>query len=155
MVSPSPAPSVPAVVAAPVTSLTEAQLRAKIVRVQARLRRLRHRARLLGHRLRIERATARGYYVPLIRDVAGRSGISASGLCRMMALESGGRATAIGGGGAYLGLFQYSSSTWRAAWNPWRTSSIYDPAAQIRATARAIRLGYGPRMWPNTYWRAF
>jgi hypothetical protein len=130
-------------------------VRTKIVRLQTRVRRLRHAVRRLGHRLYVERATARGYYVPLIRDVARRNGISAIGLCEMMRLESGGRATAAGGGGAYQGLFQYTWSTWRAAWNPWRAFSIYDPAAQIRATVRALRLGYGPSMWPNTYWRAF
>ena len=119
------------------------------------MRRLRHTVRASRIVSHVERATARGYYVPLIRDVARRNGISATGLYGMMILESGGRATAVGGGGAYLGLFQYSWSTWRGAWNGWRTSSIFDPAAQIRATARALRLGYGPSMWPNTYWRAF
>jgi Transglycosylase SLT domain len=155
VVSPSPDPDVPATVAAPVTTLTVEQVRAKIVRVQARVHRLRHKVRRLRHRLHIERATARGYYVPLIRDVARRNGLSPSGLYAMMILESGGRATAVGGGGAYMGLFQYCWSTWQAAWNPWRTSGIYDPAAQIKATAHALRRGYGPSMWPNTYWRAF
>jgi len=144
-----------ATVAAPVTTLTVEQVRVRIVGWQARVHRLRHRVRRLGHRLYVERATARGYYMPLIRDVARRNGISATGLYMMMHLESGGRTTAVGGGGAYLGLFQYSWSTWRAAWNPWRASGIYDPTAQIRATARAVRVGYGPSMWPNTYWRAF
>jgi len=153
--SPSPDPGVPPAVAAPVTTLTEAQLRAKIAHVKARVVRLRRTVRRFGHRLYVERATARGYYLPLIRDVARRNGISATGLHTMMRLESGGRVTAVGGGGAYLGLFQYCWRTWRAAWNPWRTSSIYDPAAQIRATARAVRLGYAARMWPNTYWVAF
>ena len=150
-VSPSPEPGVPATVATPVASLTIEQLRAKIVYVKARVRRLRHKVRRFAHRLAVERATARGYYVPLIRDVARANGISSSGLYGMMILESGGRATAVGGGGAYMGLFQYTWSTWQAAWNGWRTSSIFDPAAQIRATARALRLGYGPSMWPNTY----
>jgi hypothetical protein len=154
-VSPSSDLGVPATDAAPVASLTIDQLRAKIVHVKARVRRLRHTVLRFAHRLAVERATARGYYVPLIRDVARRNRISAAGMYGMMILESGGRATAVGGGGAYLGLFQYSWRTWHGAWNGWRTSSIFDPAAQIRATARALRLGYGPSMWPNTYWRAF
>lgn len=153
--SPSPDPGAPPAAAAPVTSLTESQVRTKIVRLQARVRRLRRAVRHLGHRLYVERATARGNYMPLIREVARSNGISATGLYAMMRFESGGRRTAVGGGGMYLGLFQYCWSTWRAAWNPWRTSSIYDAAAQIRATARAVRLGYAPSMWPNTYWRAF
>ena len=154
-VSPSPDPGVSPTAAAPVTSLTESQVRTKIVRLQARVRRLRRTVRRFGHRLYVERATAKGNYMPLILDVARSNGISATGLYAMMRFESGGRRTAVGGGGAYLGLFQYCWSTWRAAWNPWRTSSIYDAAAQIRATARAVRLGYAPSMWPNTYWRAF
>lgn len=155
IVSPSPEPGVPATVATPVASLTIEQVRAKIVYVKARVRRLRHTVLRFAHRLAVERATARGYYVPLIRDVARANGISSTGLYGMMILESGGRATAVGGGGAYMGLFQYTWGTWRGAWNGWRTSSIFDPAAQIRATARALRLGYGPSMWPNTYWRVF
>jgi type II secretory pathway pseudopilin PulG len=153
-VSPSPDLAVPAMVAAASTPFTVEQLRAKIVRAKARVHRLRHRVRRLTHRWVVERSTARGYYVPLIRDVARCNRISASGLYRMMILESGGRATAVGGG-AYMGLFQYTWGTWHGAWNGWRTSSIFDPAAQIRATARALRLGWGPSMWPNTYWRAF
>jgi soluble lytic murein transglycosylase-like protein len=155
IVSPSPNLGVPATVAAPVASLTVEELRAKIVRAKVRVHRRRHTVLRLARRLAVERATARGYYVPLIRDVAGRNGISPAGLYAMMILESGGRATAVSGGGAYMGLFQYSWSTWHGAWNGWRTSSIFDPAAQIRATARALRRGYGPSMWPNTYWRAF
>jgi hypothetical protein len=127
----------------------------KVAQAKTRVVRLVRLVRRLEHRLYVERATARGYYVPLIRDVARLNGVSAVALRAMMTLESGGRATAVGGGGAYLGLFQYSASTWRAAWNPWKACSIYDAAAQIRATARAVHLGYGPSMWPNTYWRSF
>jgi type II secretory pathway pseudopilin PulG len=137
------------------SSLTTEQLRAKIVKVKKRIRRLTHRVHTLRHRLYVERSTARGYYVPLIADVSARTGVSAYGLRHLMLLESGGRASAVGGGGLYLGLYQYSRSTWGAAWNRWRSSSIFDPAAQIRATARAVRLGYGPSLWPNTYWRVF
>ncbi|HJW76831.1 MAG TPA: hypothetical protein VJ787_14410 [Thermoleophilia bacterium] len=148
-------PVVATTAVSPPTTLTAEQLRARIVRVKARVLRLTRKVHRLGHRLYVERSVARGYYWPLIRDVARDNGISPLGLQRMMILESGGRRTAIGGGGAYHGLFQYCSSTWRAAWNPWRTRSIYNPAAQIQATAHALRAGYGPSMWPGTYWRSF
>jgi hypothetical protein len=39
--------------------------------------------------------------------------------------------------GDYHGLFQYSADTWAGEWNPYRESSIYDPHAQIFATAKA------------------
>ena len=59
-----------------------------------------------------------------------------------MMIESGGSATVVGPGG-YYGLFQYAPSTWKGSWNPWRSSSIADGAAQIKATALALRQGYG------------
>ncbi len=91
--------------------------------------------------------------MPIVREAAQRNHISATGLRRLMSLESGGRAHAENG--SFHGLYQYCWSTWRAAWNPYRASSLYDGAAQIRATAVAIRRGMGPQMWPNTYPRAF
>jgi hypothetical protein len=102
---------------------------------------------------RVRRAAASGSWMPLIRTIAKENHISASGLYRLMSLESGGRATA--SSGTYHGLYQYCVSTWKAAWNPWRSRSIYDGEAQIRATARAIKKGWGHRMWPNTYPMAF
>jgi hypothetical protein len=154
MIVDPPTPDV-AIAAVSPRPLTAEQLRVRIAHAKARVFRLNRRVNRLRHRLYIERSTARGYYWPLIVDVARDTGVSAPGLQRLMTLESGGRCTAVGGGGAYSGLFQYSLYTWRAAWNPWRMRSIFDPAAQIRATARALRLGYGPSMWPYTYWLSF
>jgi hypothetical protein len=71
-----------------------------------------------------------------------------------MMIESGGSAAAVGPGG-YYGLYQYAPSTWKGAWNPWRTAKITDGPAQIRATAVAIRLGYGPSWWGDSYAWAF
>jgi peptidoglycan hydrolase CwlO-like protein len=88
-----------------------------------------------------------------IKAAAAANGIWAEGLYRLMLAESGGSATA--SNGADMGLFQYSSATWKGSWNPWHGSSIYDGGAQIRATALAIRLGHGPSWWPTTYPWAF
>lgn len=88
---------------------------------------------------------------PLVQALAARWHVSASVLLGMMQRESSGRPTAVGGGGAYFGLFQYCPSTWQAAWNPWRHASIFDARAQISATALAVSRGYGPSWWPNTY----
>lgn len=95
-----------------------------------------------------------GQWWPLIQQAAGANGVNAGGMYRLMMLESGGSATIIGPGG-YTGLFQYAPSTWRGSWNPCRSCSITDGAAQIRATAVALRLGYGPSWWGGTYGWAF
>jgi hypothetical protein len=94
-----------------------------------------------------------GPWWPAIQAAAAADGIAARGLYRLMLVESGGVATVRNG--AYCGLFQYSSGTWHGSWNPWRGASIFDGAAQIKASARAIKLGYGPGFWPNTYGYAF
>lgn len=60
---------------------------------------------------------------------------------RVMMCESGGRPSASGAGGAYLGLFQYAPATWRGGWNPYRNSNIWDAKAQIYATAKAWSIG--------------
>ena len=60
---------------------------------------------------------------------------------RVMMCESSGNARASGGGGAWLGLFQYAPRTWHGTWNPYRTSSIWDAKAQIYATAKAWSIG--------------
>ena len=73
---------------------------------------------------------------------------------RLMMIESGGSATVVGPGG-YYGLFQYAPGTWKGSWNPWRSSSIADGAAQIKATALAIRQGYGHAWWDPSYTWAF
>ncbi len=88
-----------------------------------------------------------------IKSAAVANGVWAEGLYRLMEAESGGSATA--SNGADYGLFQYSPGTWKGSWNPWHSASILDGSAQIKATALAIHLGYGPSWWPSTYPWAF
>lgn len=95
-----------------------------------------------------------GSWWPSIKSAAASNGVSARGLYRLMMIESGGSATIVGPGGFY-GLFQYAPSTWKGSWNPWRGSAITDGAAQIKATALAIRLGYGHAWWDPSYSWAF
>lgn len=95
-----------------------------------------------------------GPWWPLIQQAAGARGVSARGMYRLMMIESGGSATIVGPGG-YYGLFQYAPSTWKGSWNPYRHSSITDGSAQIRATALALRLGYGHAWWDPSYSWAF
>lgn len=59
----------------------------------------------------------------------------------VMMCESGGNPNASGGGGRWLGLFQYAPGTWRGSWNPYRAESIWDARAQIFATAKAWSIG--------------
>jgi murein DD-endopeptidase MepM/ murein hydrolase activator NlpD len=54
----------------------------------------------------------------------------------VMMCESRGQATLVASAG-YSGLFQYSPTTWRGAWNDYRDQNILDPRAQIFATALA------------------
>jgi peptidoglycan hydrolase CwlO-like protein len=95
-----------------------------------------------------------GPWWSLIQGAAASNGVSARGMYRLMMIESGGSATVVGPGG-YYGLFQYGPTTWKGSWNPWRTSSITDGAAQIKATALAIRQGYGHSWWDPSYTWAF
>ena len=60
---------------------------------------------------------------------------------RVMMCESSGMPGAVGGGGAWLGLFQYAPTTWRGYWNPYRNASIWDARSQIYATAKAWCIG--------------
>ena len=99
-------------------------------------------------------AGGQGAWWPLIKAAAAAQGVSARGLYRLMMVESGGSATSVGPGG-YVGLFQYALGTWKGLWNPYRSAGIYDGAAQIRATALAIRLGHGPTWWGASYGWAF
>jgi len=94
-----------------------------------------------------------GPWWPAIKAAAAGEGIWAEGLYRLMMAESGGVATA--SNGIDLGLFQYAPGTWKGAWNPWRSASIFDGGAQIKATALAIQQGHGPAWWPTTYTWAF
>jgi soluble lytic murein transglycosylase-like protein len=110
-------------------------------------------------RVRSQRATdaslARaGDWRALIARAARKYGVSADGLYRLMIMESGGRARAVGAG-RYYGLFQYSIGTWRGTWNPWRGESVFDGSAQIEASAFAVKKGMGPGLWGNTYPAAF
>jgi hypothetical protein len=148
--TPSPA-ATPTPAASPVPSLH--QLRLIMLADQRRVRKLRKLAVHLHREIVMEAAAARGDWMPIVRDAARHSHISATGLRRMMSFESGGRVHAENG--SFHGLYQYSWSTWRGAWNPWRHYSLYDGEAQIRATAVAIHRGWGAQMWPNTYPRAF
>lgn len=95
-----------------------------------------------------------GPWWSLIQGAAASNGVSARGMYRLMMIESGGSATVVGPGG-YYGLFQYAPSTWKGSWNPWRTANISDGAAQIKATALAIRQGYGHSWWDPSYTWAF
>jgi hypothetical protein len=95
-----------------------------------------------------------GPWWSLIQAAASGSGVSARGMYRLMMIESGGSATVVGPGG-YYGLFQYAPSTWKGSWNPWRSSSITDGAAQIKATALALSQGYGHAWWDPSYTWAF
>jgi len=88
-----------------------------------------------------------------IKAAAAANGVWAEGLYRLMMAESQGSATA--SNGVDLGLYQYAPGTWKGSWNPWRSASIFDGGAQIKATALAIHLGYGPSWWPTTYPWAF
>ncbi len=95
-----------------------------------------------------------GPWWSLIQSAAAGNGVSARGMYRLMMIESGGSSAAVGPGG-YYGLFQYAPSTWKGSWNPWRTASITDGAAQIKATALALHLGYGHAWWDPSYTWAF
>lgn len=57
----------------------------------------------------------------------------------LMMCESRGQAALVNPAGPYSGLFQYSSATWRGAWNTYRDQSVLDPRAQIFATALAFQ----------------
>ena len=59
----------------------------------------------------------------------------------VMMCESGGNARASGGGGRWLGLFQYAPTTWGGRWNPYRSESIWDAKSQIFGTAKAWSIG--------------
>jgi peptidoglycan hydrolase CwlO-like protein len=94
-----------------------------------------------------------GQWWPLIQQAAGANGVSARGMYRLMMIESGGYASIVGPGG-YYGLFQYAPVTWKASWNPYRAASITDGAAQIRATALALKMG-NRSWWEPSYSWAF
>ena len=94
-----------------------------------------------------------GSWMPVINAAATHFHLSASSLRHMMMLESSGSTHCVTG--PFKGLYQYCSSTWNAAWNPFRKYGIFNGGAQIWATATAIHRGWGPHMWPNTYPMSF
>lgn len=148
----TPSPD-PAATPLPAPSPSLSQLRQAVAHDRHRVRAFSAQVRALRHELWLRIAAAHGNWMPMVRDAARRDHIDAVGLRRLMSFESGGRVHAENG--PYHGLYQYCWPTWQAAWNPWRHCSIYDGEAQIRATALAIRRGWGPQWWPNTYPRAF
>lgn len=101
-----------------------------------------------------ENGGGHGQWWPLIQQAAGANGVSARGMYRLMMIESGGYASIVGPGG-YYGLFQYHPATWKGSWNPYRSASITDGAAQIRATALALKMGHGHAWWDPSYSWAF
>ncbi len=100
------------------------------------------------------RADSPAAWRTLITQAARQNGVSADGMYRLMMMESGGRARVVGAG-TFYGLYQYSLRTWRGSWNPWRGASVFDGAAQIKATAVAVRRGMGRSLWASTYSAAF
>jgi hypothetical protein len=69
----------------------------------------------------------------------------------VMMCESGGDPDIISPNRLYHGLFQYHKRTWAGRWNPYREQSIFDPKAQIFATAKAWSEGY--QSWWGCYKR--
>lgn len=55
----------------------------------------------------------------------------------VMMCESGGKADIVNKAGPYTGLFQYSTPTWKGAWNAYKDGGITDAKSQIFATAQA------------------
>lgn len=127
--------------------------RAKRV-MRARKAAVRVLLRRIAQREAAAAAARSGDWRLLIGRAAARYDVSARGLYRLMIMESGGRARVVGAG-RYYGLFQFALSTWRGDWNPWKGRSVFDGAAQINATAYAIKRGMGRSLWVNTYPLAF
>jgi peptidoglycan hydrolase CwlO-like protein len=98
--------------------------------------------------------TPSGGWWPLIQSAASANGIDAKAMYRLMMIESAGQANNVSSG-MFYGLFQYYPPTWKASWNPWRNCDICDGAAQIKATALALKMGKGPYWWTNSYRWAF
>lgn len=73
---------------------------------------------------------------------------SVDSMWSVMMCESSGNPDAVGAG-IYHGLFQYTEQTWSGDWNPYRDRPIFDPQAQIFATAKAWQEGY--QSWWGCY----
>lgn len=94
--------------------------------------------------------TVRCRFNDIVEDAAAKYGLNPNDLCRTMMCESNGNPYSVGGGGAYKGLFQYSSGFWalispRAGFSG---ASIWDARAQIYVTAWAWSHGHRGR-WPR------
>lgn len=74
-------------------------------------------------------------------------GESSEMMWALMICESSGKPDAVGSGTS--GLFQYTDATWAGAWNPYRDQPIFDPRAQIFATAKAWQ--DGNQVWWTCY----
>jgi soluble lytic murein transglycosylase-like protein len=163
--TPSPAPR-PSLTPTPIANTTPKSptvarikaLRRAVVKAKVRVRNwtelVASLRSALSYESRLEQWEATHNWKPLVSTLAKRWNVNPTSLLRMMNYESGGRPKAVSGG-TFFGLFQYCPSTWHSSWNPWRNHSIFDARAQICATALAIKRGYGPKMWPNTYPLAF
>ena len=140
------------------TTQGTAALRAAVRAAEKAVQRWHLHVRTLAKALRTQRrlasAAAHGRWRTIIDYEAHKRGVKADGVYRMMMIESGGHAHIVNPWGFY-GLFQYCSSTWHGKWNPWRSCSVFDGWAQIKATCYAIHRGYGPSMWSTTYARAY
>ena len=152
--TPTPDPTATAAATAAATAgPTIEQLQERVARWRKMVRRAQRTVKRLARTYRLKRQMAewerKGQWRPIIAIAAAKYHVSADRMYRMMMRESGGRRYV---GTMFKGLFQYYPGTWRAGWNPWRHDSIYDGSSQIFATAYAIHRGYGPSMWPNTYW---
>jgi hypothetical protein len=90
-----------------------------------------------------------GPHKDLLNAAAKKYLINATALHCLMMKESRGNATSVGAGGTYKGLFQYTDGFWASASAAagYAGASIYNPEAQIFATARAITKGQSGR-WP-------
>jgi hypothetical protein len=146
----TPEPAATTAATAPQPTIEER--RARVVKWRRVVRLLERKVDRLARAYRLQRLMRAwerdGRWRPIIDVAAKRYRVSADRMYRMMMRESGGRRYA---GTMYKGLFQYHPGTWRGSWNPWRNDSIYDGSSQIFATAYAIRRGWGPSWWPNTY----
>ena len=74
-----------------------------------------------------------GDITQIIYDAAARYGQDPEDMLRVATCESGLDPNAVGGGGAYHGLFQFVPSTF--AGTPYADQSIYDPYANANAAA--------------------
>jgi len=91
-----------------------------------------------------------GGYDSAVALAASRYGVSADNMCKCMWLESQFNPYAVGGGGTWYGLFQYSKSTWSflSCLSGHCGESIYNSTAQIWTTAWAWGHGQCGR-WPS------